>query len=69
MIERHWKGIAQKDKADEYITHLQNETFKQIKRIEGFISASILKREVREGIEFLIITHGKILKPSGNLQV
>ena len=37
MLERHWKGIAQKDRADEYITHLQNETFKQIKRIEGFI--------------------------------
>ena len=56
MIERHWKGVAKKERANEYIVHLQNETFKEIASITGFISAEILKREVQEGIEFLIIT-------------
>src|SRR5436190_24401937 len=56
MISRHWTGLAKKERADEYIVHLQNDTFKQTKNIHGFISARILKRELEEGIEFLIIT-------------
>ena len=56
MISRHWTGIAKKERAHEYIAHLQNDTFKQIANIDGFISAQILKRELDEGIEFLIIT-------------
>ena len=56
MISRHWTGLAKKERADEYISHLKNDTFKQIAAINGFISARILKRELQEGIEFLIIT-------------
>jgi heme-degrading monooxygenase HmoA len=59
MIERHWKGIAKTERANEYIAHLQNNTFKEIAAIDGFVSASILKRPVNEGIEFLIITEWK----------
>ena len=61
MIERHWKGIARKERANEYIAHLQNDTFKEIKTIKGFISASILKRNLSEGVEFLIITKWETL--------
>jgi heme-degrading monooxygenase HmoA len=61
MISRHWTGLAKRERADEYILHLQNETFNQIATIEGFISGRILKREVEEGIEFLIITEWKTL--------
>ena len=56
MISRHWTGLAKRETAHEYIEHLQNDTFKQIAAIPGFIAAHILKREVEEGIEFLIIT-------------
>ena len=56
MISRHWTGVAKKEKANEYILHLQNETFKQIQMIPGFISARILQRELNDGIEFLIVT-------------
>ncbi|SHF08941.1 hypothetical protein SAMN05443144_105149 [Fodinibius roseus] len=56
MISRHWTGVAKKARADEYVHHLKTDTFKQIEQIAGFISAQILKREVEEGIEFLIIT-------------
>ena len=59
MIERHWKGIAKKERANEYVAHFQNETFGQIASLDGFISAKILKREITEGIEFLIITEWK----------
>jgi heme-degrading monooxygenase HmoA len=56
MIARHWTGLAKREKADEYILHLKNDTFKQLANIDGFISASILQRALPEGIEFLIIT-------------
>src|ERR1051326_5981529 len=61
MISRHWTGVAKKERANEYITHLQNDTFKQIANIDGFISAHILKRELEEGIEFLIISEWQTL--------
>ena len=56
MIERHWKGIARIDQADSYIKHLINQTFPALSLMKGFVKASILKRQVDEGVEFLIVT-------------
>jgi heme-degrading monooxygenase HmoA len=56
MISRHWTGLVKKERANDYILHLQNDTFKKIKILPGFISANILQRELEDGIEFLIIT-------------
>jgi heme-degrading monooxygenase HmoA len=59
MIARHWKGIAKKDRADEYIDHLKNETFKGLDKTNGFLNSSILTRNVEAGTEFLVITEWK----------
>jgi heme-degrading monooxygenase HmoA len=56
MIERHWKGIARIDQADNYVKHLINETFPTLSLMKGFVKASILKRQVDEGVEFLVVT-------------
>jgi heme-degrading monooxygenase HmoA len=56
MISRHWKGIAKTGEADNYIEHLRTDTFPKLSEINGFISASILKRPVEQGTEFLIVT-------------
>jgi len=56
MISRHWKGIAKPGEADNYIEHLRTDTFPKLSEIDGFITASILKRAVGQGTEFLIIT-------------
>jgi heme-degrading monooxygenase HmoA len=56
MISRHWKGIAKPGEADNYIKHLKTDTFPKLSEISGFISASILKRAVDQGTEYLIIT-------------
>ena len=61
MIERHWNGIARKERANEYIDHLRTDTFQEIKKIKGFISASILKRDAPGGVEFLVITRWETL--------
>lgn len=56
MISRQWKGIAKRSEADRYIDHLRTETFVQIANLPGFRNASILRRDVAEGVEFLIVT-------------
>jgi len=56
MIERHWKGIAKPEEADNYIRHLQTKTFPHLSSLAGFIKASIGKRPVGNGVEFLIVT-------------
>lgn len=56
MISRNWNGTARPEEADNYIAHLKNETFPQLSKLDGFVSASILRRPTARGIEFLIVT-------------
>lgn len=56
MIERHWKGIAKFEEADNYVKHLLEDTFPKLESINGFVRGKVLKRPVANGIEFLIIT-------------
>ena len=53
MISRLWRGIAKVAHAQEYVEHLKTDTFAQIRRIPVFVGASILRREVARGVEFL----------------
>jgi heme-degrading monooxygenase HmoA len=61
MIERHRKGIAKVEEADHYIEHLLSDTFPKLSAMDGFIRASILKKDTDKGIEFLIVTVWKSL--------
>jgi heme-degrading monooxygenase HmoA len=56
MISRQWRGLAKSARADEYVEHLRTETFPQLSGIPGFVDASILRRGVDDGVEFLIVT-------------
>ena len=56
MISRHWRGLAKREHADRYVDHLRNDTFKQLAGIGGFIEASILRRDVPDGVEFIVVT-------------
>jgi heme-degrading monooxygenase HmoA len=55
-IVRLWKGVVKPGLADAYIRHLREETLPSLRRLEGFLYASILRREVDEGTEFQIAT-------------
>jgi len=57
MITRHWTGLAKREEAGNYVRHLQEATLPELSRIEGFISAQILRREADRGVEFLIVTN------------
>ena len=56
MIARHWRGLAKASRAADYIEHLRRDTFPQLHRIAGFVDASILRRNVDAGVEFLVVT-------------
>ena len=56
MISRRWRGLAKHAFAEAYVEHLQTETFPAIRKLDGFVSASILRRSVPEGTEFLVVT-------------
>jgi heme-degrading monooxygenase HmoA len=56
MISRQWRGLAKTTCAEAYVEHLRRETFPAIAKISGFMGASILRRTVPDGIEFLVVT-------------
>lgn len=56
MISRQWRGLARTERAAEYEQHLRNETFPALKKVRGFVDASILKRPLVNGVEFLVIS-------------
>ena len=56
MISRQWRGVSKPEHAEAYVEHLRSETFPAIRKIPGFVSASILRRSTQEGVEFLIAT-------------
>jgi len=56
VISRQWRGLARAEHASSYESHLRGETFPSLRSIEGFVDATILKRTLPNGIEFLVIT-------------
>lgn len=56
MISRHWRGLARAAYAEDYVRHLRDETFPAIARLPGFVGASILRRDLPDGVEFLVVT-------------
>ena len=56
MISRHWKGTIKPGLANRYLEHLRTQTLPQLAAISGFVSVTILRREVEDGTEFQIVT-------------
>ena len=65
MISRQWRGLAKHEHAAAYVRHLQAETFPALRRIAGFEGASILRRDVAAGVEFLVVTQWESLAAIG----
>jgi heme-degrading monooxygenase HmoA len=56
LISRQWRGLARPADADRYVEHLRADTLPQLRAIPGFVDGSILRRDVDEGVEFLVVT-------------
>jgi len=56
MISRHWRCLAQVNKAQSYVKHLRTETLPRLRELPGFVTASVLSRPLGNGVEFLVVT-------------
>ena len=56
MISRQFRALAHPNRAHDYIEHLRTETFPALRKIPGFVDASVLSRPSGRGVEFLIVT-------------
>jgi heme-degrading monooxygenase HmoA len=61
VISRQWRGLAHADQAHNYVNHLHTETFPALRKLPGFVGASILSRSVHPGVEFVVITQWESL--------
>jgi heme-degrading monooxygenase HmoA len=56
MISRQWRALAHRSRAQDYVKHLRTETFPALRRISGFVDASLASRPLGAGVEFIVIT-------------
>jgi heme-degrading monooxygenase HmoA len=61
VISRQWRGLARPNRAEDYIQHLHTETFPALRKIPGFVDASILARTLGAGVEFQVVTRWESL--------
>jgi heme-degrading monooxygenase HmoA len=62
MICRLWRSLVRLEEADRYVDLLNRKTLEQLRELPGFVDASILRREVDRGAEFLIMTRWASLR-------
>jgi ATP-dependent Clp protease ATP-binding subunit ClpA len=62
VVVRQWKGVVKPGLADDYIRHLRDETLPALKKLPGFVHATIMRREIDEGTEFRVDTIWRSLR-------
>jgi heme-degrading monooxygenase HmoA len=62
VVLRQWRGVVRPGLADQYLRHLRGETLPLLKRLPGFIDATIMKREIDDGTEFQVTTVWRALQ-------
>jgi heme-degrading monooxygenase HmoA len=56
MGARHWQGRSRADTASAYLDHLRKETLPRPRALEGHHGAYVLRREVGDEMEFVVLT-------------
>jgi heme-degrading monooxygenase HmoA len=62
MISRHWGALVKRERASDYIAHLRSETFPKLHTIDGFVDARLQRRDVPDGVEFVVITRWRSME-------
>ena len=56
MIARMWRGSAIREKANDYVQHLQMSVIPELRQIDGFKGVYLMRRDSSEDVEFLVLT-------------
>lgn len=55
MIARHWRGWTTVENVGAYEAHLKDKVLPSLKNIPGYRGGYVLRRDVSDGIEFVVI--------------
>ena len=56
MIARMWRGSAIRERADDYVKHLQQSIVPELRQTDGFKGVYLLRRESSDDVEFVVLT-------------
>jgi heme-degrading monooxygenase HmoA len=56
MIARMWRGSAIRERADDYVKHLQQSVIPELRQIDGFKGVYLLRRDSSDSVEFVVLT-------------
>ena len=56
MIVRTWRGRAAKSNPEAYIAHFRRNVLPELRGIEGFLGATLLKEMRADDVEFLVLS-------------
>lgn len=56
MIIREWRGRAAKSNPESYPKHFRSAVAPGLRELPGFLGAHLSRRNLNEGIEFLVLT-------------
>ena len=56
MIVRTWRGRAPLSKPDDYVRHFDTNVVAELRSVDGFLGATLLRQVRPDDIEFLVIT-------------
>jgi heme-degrading monooxygenase HmoA len=56
MIVRSWRGRATASNQQAYVEHFQQNVLPELREIDGFLGASLLKTNREQDVEFLVLT-------------
>ena len=56
MIVRVWRGRAAKGRPDDYKRHFEGAVQPQLRGLDGFLGAMLVRREAGDDLEIMVIT-------------
>jgi heme-degrading monooxygenase HmoA len=56
MIARMWRGSAKRERADDYVKHLQQSVVPELRQIDGFRGVYLLRQTSPGDVEFVVLT-------------
>jgi len=56
MIARLWSAQTSLAQAPAYVEHLKKKVLPILRKVDGYVNAMLLKREVAETVEIIVIT-------------
>ena len=62
MIVRAWRGYASLAKPDDYPHHFRRSVMPELRAVEGFLGAGLLRSQTADGFEFLVHTRWRSME-------